>query len=432
MSMPTIRCTLVVLGFIGALALSMQMLPADSVVVDRKMAIPPLPPALGSLDLFGTLVLNVPVCKIVALYLTVVFAHRTVTTEVPFLDPTSLMFYGCGIGLMILDDIEWLTASSEYGYGIFPAAAILITLIGWKIMVRGHSYDGNIVMSGKTVIVTGANTGIGLETAVAIAALGARVIIGCRTKSKAEAALVKINQRVPGSNPIFIPLDISSLESVEAFCHEISARKLPVHVLINNAGCLMTSRKLNNKGVEMMVATNYLGPFLLTKMLLPKLLQNPNSRVVNVSSSTHHYAAKLDFASLLKSDPNNFSTVDVYAKTKLCNIIHASELHRRYGSKGLATYSVHPGTVTTEVARDMGFLGQIWMAFGPVFNVLVKSPTGGAFSTVHAACAPSLNKGTGYILHCQFSTFLNPLARDGALARKLWEWSESNTDMTFR
>jgi retinol dehydrogenase-12 len=204
-------------------------------------------------------------------------------------------------------------------------------------------------------------------------------------------------------------------------------------VLVNNAGVLMASRLLAKKsGIEMGVVTNHLGPFLLTKLLMPTLLRHGQPRVVTVGSSLHHLPRGLDFRRMKARE--GFRSADmfeVYSETKLCNMIFTRELHRRYGDRGLLAVCVHPGTVMTEVHRNLNWIVlALWTVSTPLLRLIMKSPSMGSESSVFAATSTTLKgwAGGAYLVHCRSAQY-NLLADDAPLGQKLWEWSMTLTDM---
>ena len=185
-------------------------------------------------------------------------------------------------------------------------------------------------LAGKTMIVTGANTGIGYETARALAAAGARVLLACRNRGAGETAAARIRATHPGAKAEFAALDLASLVSVSAFCASLDAPR--IDVLVCNAGLMSPGYASTDDGFEKTVGVCHIGHFALVQRLLPKLLAAGNPRVVMVASESHRSPARLDFAKFPLA-PANYSAMRAYGQAKLCNVLMANELQRRYGAR---------------------------------------------------------------------------------------------------
>ena len=279
-------------------------------------------------------------------------------------------------------------------------------------VVEGHD------LSGKTVIVTGANTGIGYQTARALASIGGVVTLACRNTDAAEQACQKIRQQHPEAKVTAMHLDLSDLNSVSEFAKEYPQDTLSL--LINNAGSSAPRLMTTAQGFERTVGVCHIGHFLLTELLMPKLLAAQPARVVMVSSESHRYPAKLDFKNLGKAQ-EPFKSMRAYGQAKLCNVLMADELQRRYGSQGLTACSVHPGAlVTTDFGREsMLFRMVFWLA-----SPFTKNPNQGAATTVYCALhEPASEIAGGYFSHCQKAR-QTAEAKDPQVAARLWSLSE--------
>lgn len=199
--------------------------------------------------------------------------------------------------------------------------------------------------SGRTVLVTGANTGIGLEIARELCARGARVLLGCRNKGKAEAAMEDIRRSHPSAQMAFVPLDLTQLASIRSAA-EIVRGEARLDVLINNAGIMIPPLGHAIGGAEQQFAVNHLAHFALTALLLDKLAQSPGSRVVSQASIAHR-GARIDFSNL--DAAKGYSRVRFYAQSKLANLLFAFELDRRLRAAAVpvASIAVHPGVAAT-------------------------------------------------------------------------------------
>ncbi|HZN14567.1 MAG TPA: SDR family oxidoreductase [Acidimicrobiales bacterium] len=277
-------------------------------------------------------------------------------------------------------------------------------------------------MNGKTVIVTGGNSGIGLETAVALARAGADVVITARDAERGKQAVADIKQR-SGSDAVDLVLfDLGSLESTRAGAAELLDRCPRIDVLVNNAGVVLTDRRETVDGFESTFAINHLGPFLLTSRLLDRIKASAPSRIVNVASTAHRGARKgLDYDDLQNS--KNYKGMRVYSQSKLANILFTNELARRLEGTGVTVNSLHPGTVRTGYGRDGDSTGmlRIGIAIGSRFFL---SPEKGAATSVYLASSPDVAGVTGEYFVKQKVKRPTAAARDADAARRLWEASE--------
>jgi WW domain-containing oxidoreductase len=287
----------------------------------------------------------------------------------------------------------------------------------------GAKTTADEVLAGKdlqdqTIIVTGANTGIGYETARALAAAGAKVIFACRNSNTGEAAVARVQKQHPNSRVQFLRLDLASVASIREFCDSVQTEK--IDVLICNAGLAPTRFQETEERVESTVGICHFGHFLLTKILLPRLLARGSSRVVMVSSESHRMPKTLEFERLPLNQAN-FKFMVAYGQAKLCNVLFANELQRRYGNQGMTACSLHPGTlVTTEIGRDSKLMTVLMNLISP----FTKTPNQGAATTVYCAThEPAADLQGQYFSHCQ--NVRSPRdANDPATAKRLWDLSE--------
>ena len=207
-------------------------------------------------------------------------------------------------------------------------------------------------LDGKTVIVTGGNTGIGLETAVDLAKRNARVILACRSVERGERAAVEVRKRSGNDNVVFVQLDLASLDSVRKCAAKILEEEPQIDILINNAGVMaLPERKLTKDGFEMQFGTNHLGHFLFTNLLLDRIKESPKARIVNVSSIGHSLG-KLDFNNL--NSECSYSQWTAYGTSKLANILFTRGLVKRLEGTGVTANVLHPGAINTELGRNLG------------------------------------------------------------------------------
>lgn len=206
------------------------------------------------------------------------------------------------------------------------------------------------VLNGKTAIITGANTGIGLETAVDFAKRNARVILACRNKEKGEAAAIQVKKRSGNENVVFVQLDLSSLDSVRAFSSKVLDSEPRIDILVNNAG-VVCPHELTVDGLEIQFAVNHLSHFLLTYLLLDRIKESSSGRIVVVSSEACKNG-KIDFEKLNPQDSKTYSPIKVYSMTKLANVLFVRSLAKRLEGTNVIVNALHPGAVYTEIGRN--------------------------------------------------------------------------------
>ena len=278
-------------------------------------------------------------------------------------------------------------------------------------------------LGGKVAVVTGASTGIGLETARALAAAGSAVVLATRNREKTDAAMAAITDRVPHAELSWVELDLTSVASVRSAAAAVVADHPAVHLLINNAGVMYTPFEHTADGFELQFGTNHLGHFLFTRLLEPALLAGAPSRVVNLSSRGHRASG------VTLDDPNyehrTYDKFEAYGQSKTANILFTVELERRLGPQGVHAYAVHPGMILTELGRHMtkDDLAELQRrASGGGGLPSFKSIPEGAATTVWAATDPDVPGGS-YVEDCAVSE-PEPWATDADTARRLWDLSE--------
>ncbi len=269
-------------------------------------------------------------------------------------------------------------------------------------------------LDGRTFLITGANTGIGKETARALASRGARVHIACRSEDKGRNAIEEIAAQTGSRELGLLLLDLGDLESVRACAQEFLARGEPLHVLINNAGVAGKHGKTAS-GFEAAFGANHIGPFLLTSLLLDRIRESAPARIVNVASTAHYGARGIDFDAVRKPT-RTITGMREYSVSKLANVLHAGELARRLENAGVTTYSLHPGVVASDIWRRVPW---------PVRAVMKRrmiSPEEGARTPVYCATAPELANQSGlYYDECAVAP--PGAAVTASLAAELWRRS---------
>ncbi|MHB8439149.1 MAG: SDR family oxidoreductase [Acidimicrobiales bacterium] len=277
-------------------------------------------------------------------------------------------------------------------------------------------------MAGKTVVVTGANTGIGLETALSLAGAGARVVITGRDEVKCKDAIAQIARRTSSESVESVTFDLSRLDSVRQGAAELLARCDRIDVLVNNAGGVMSRRIETPDGLETTFEVNHLGPFLLTQLLLDRIKASAPARIVNVASTAHRGArGGLDFDDLQSA--KGYRGMDAYAKSKLANIYFTTELARRLAGTGVTVNCLHPGTVATHFGRDGDSTGVL--SFGlKVIKPFVLTPEKGARTSVYLASSPEAAEVTGGYFVRRRQVQPSKAARNSEAAARLWDESE--------
>lgn len=276
-----------------------------------------------------------------------------------------------------------------------------------------------------TVVITGGNSGIGKETAVGLAERGAHVVIACRNAAKGEAAVAEIRARSGRDTVEATPLDLASFASVRACAAALLAAHPRIDVLVNNAGVITRTRSITSDGHETQFQVNHLGHFLLTNLLLDRLVASAPARVVVVASHAHKYAANgLDFDDL--ESERRYRPFRVYARTKLMNIMFTRELARRLDGTGVTANAVHPGYVASNFGRegDTGALGNIAMILGRPFAI---SAAKGARTSIYVASSQEVESVTGQYFYRSTLASESDAARDDAAAARLWEISGTLT-----
>jgi NAD(P)-dependent dehydrogenase (short-subunit alcohol dehydrogenase family) len=274
-------------------------------------------------------------------------------------------------------------------------------------------------VNGKTILVTGATSGIGLEASIALARRGARVLMVGRDPARTDAALAAATER-SGSNDLSSFLcDFESQARVRELARAVLEKDDRLHVLVNNAGSVNAARRNTVDGIEATFAVNHLGYFLLTSLLLPLLVRSAPARVVTVASVGHRYGT-LDFDDL-GFERGRYSIMRAYARSKLANVLFASELARRLAGTGVTSNSVHPGSVDTNIWSRAPWWAKpiIRLFMRPSF---INAETGAA-NVVRLVVDPELEGVTGQYFEERERMDPAPPARDAGLAKRLWDVS---------
>ncbi|XP_072015689.1 retinol dehydrogenase 11-like [Amphiura filiformis] len=310
---------------------------------------------------------------------------------------------------------------------LFTLSAICI---GGYVLLRLYLARGVCTsqarLDGKTVIITGANTGIGKETARDLAARGARVILACRDVGKAQKAADYVKESTGNENIIIRKLDLASLASVRQFAKEILEEESRLDILINNAGIMMCPQWETEDGFEMQMGTNHFGHFLLTMLLLDLIKKSAPSRIINLSSLGHNFAKDgIDFEDIHYK--KSYEPTIAYARSKLANIYFTKELAKRLKGTGVTSYAVHPGAVETELGRNVSSAYPIFSFLMPLVQrtlwIWEKTPLQGAQTSIYCAVDENLKEVSGQYYSDCAEAATSKAAQDDAAAERLWDVS---------
>jgi retinol dehydrogenase-14 len=275
-------------------------------------------------------------------------------------------------------------------------------------------------LTGKTILITGATSGIGLEAAVKLAAMGANLVLVGRSASRTEAALADVQRRAGSSKVMSLLCDFSSQAQIRRLAADFRSRHGRLDVLVNNAGTASTSRRVTADGIEQTFAVNHLGYFLLTDLLLDLLKASAPARIVNVSSVGHR-SGTLDFDDL-GFEKGGYSALKAYTRSKLANVLFTRELARRLAGTGVTVNALHPGAVSTRIWSGLPWY--VAPLIG-VWRLFMLSAEQGGDVIVHLASSPDLEGKTGGYYERFDLVPPSPAAQDAGTARRLWEVSES-------
>jgi NAD(P)-dependent dehydrogenase (short-subunit alcohol dehydrogenase family) len=286
--------------------------------------------------------------------------------------------------------------------------------------------------AGRTAVITGANTGLGYETATALAAKGAHVVLAVRNLEKGKAAADLIARANPGASVAIQELDLTSLDSVRAAADQLRAEHESIDLLINNAGVMMTPKSTTKDGFELQFGTNHLGHFALTNLLLDRVLATPGSRIVTVSSQGHRFVRGIRFDDLQWE--RDYGRIRAYGQSKLANLLFTYELQRRLQGTNTIAVAAHPGGSNTELGRNTPpLLRSVFDVLGPR---LMQGADMGALPTLRAATDPGVLGGQyygpdGFGEQRGYPKVVasNEASHDVAAQRRLWTVSEELTSV---
>ena len=278
-------------------------------------------------------------------------------------------------------------------------------------------------LRGKTILVTGATSGIGLTACVKLAKMGADLVMVARDRDRGEAAVARVHEEAGTRLPHLMLCDFASQASIRALAEKFRRSHPRLHVLVNCAGSVSPKRELTEDGIERTFAVNHLGYFLLTRLLLDVLQENAPSRIVNVASINHRMGT-MDL-----DDPGfgkGYSILRAYNRSKLANVLFTRELARRLAGTGVTANCLHPGAVSTNIWSHAMWWARPFLSFTKLFMI---TPEQGGDTIVHLASSPEVEGKSGGYYERNRLVFPSRLAQDDALAAKLWALSEKLTKL---
>jgi len=276
-------------------------------------------------------------------------------------------------------------------------------------------------MQGKTVVITGATSGIGEVAAYRLAEQGARIVFIARDRGRGEQTLERLKVAGPGAKHAAHYANLSRLAETKRVCEAVAASEDRIDVLINNAGAVFSTRQVTGEALEMTFATNHISYFVVTNMLLERLRATPGSRIVNTASDAHR-RAKLDFGDL--QFEKGYSGFAMYGRSKLMNILFTRELARRLAGTGVTANALHPGFVATRFGDESGGLASLVVKGAKKFAL---TPQEGAKTIIYLASSPEVNEVSGKYFHKCKEEMPTEAAQNDADARRLWEISSQLT-----
>jgi retinol dehydrogenase 12 len=279
-------------------------------------------------------------------------------------------------------------------------------------------------MKGKTVVITGATSGIGEVAALTLAKMGARIVAVARSRQRGEATLAQLRSSAPGIAHAIHFADLLRLKEMKRVAAQIADQESRIDVLINNAGAIFARRQLTEDGLERTFALNHMAYFVVTDGLRERLLASGPARIINTASAAH-LGANLDFDDLQSA--KSYIAMKTYGRSKLCNILFTRELARRLRGSGVTTNCLHPGFVATRFGDQSGGLISrfVWLA-----KFFAMSPTKGARTIVYLASSPEVAEATGQYFYRCLPTTPSSLAQDDVTALELWHRSAALAGMS--
>jgi retinol dehydrogenase-12 len=294
-----------------------------------------------------------------------------------------------------------------------------------RMIARGGRCNAKKDLNGKIAVVTGPTAGIGIETARLLAEMGATIVLAGRGLQKLESAKLKIIQtskKLKGSQLVPMQLDVSNLTSVREFLEAFEKKFEKLDILVNNAGIMAVPFQKTSDDLELVLATNHLGPFLLTNLLVPSLKRSSSGRIVTVTSNTHLTLRRFTFDMFMSAE--KYNSAKAYPMTKLANIIFTDELQKRLQGSKVTAYCCHPGGILTDLFRNLiaGVPSFVYDAFRTIALIAVKTYEEGAQTTVYCCVDEKAVPGS-YHADCQIVP-CSEIVFDSKLGKEVWETSQ--------
>lgn len=278
----------------------------------------------------------------------------------------------------------------------------------------------------KTVLVTGPTAGIGRVTALELARRAGEIVLLCRDPEKGAALAREIREATGRDHASVLTCDLASQADVRRAAAEFLASGRPLHVLVNNAGAVNLRRSMTVDGIESTFAVNHLAYFLLTNLLLDRLIASAPARIVNVASDAHHWGT-IDFDDL--EGERRYRGMAIYGRSKLANILFTRELARRLAGTSVTVNAVHPGAVATQLGANNGRVARLLL---PLLRPFMRTPARGAATSIHLATSPEVTDVSGEYFADGRRKAGSPKSRDMAVARRLWDVSAAMTGLSPR
>lgn len=279
----------------------------------------------------------------------------------------------------------------------------------------------NTTLTGKTCLITGATSGIGRSTAIGLARMGAELVLVARDRARAEETAAEIQRETGNRSITLMHADLSSQQSIRALAAEYLATNRPIHILLNNAGVVNTSRTVTVDGIETVFAVNHLAYFQLTHLLLDRIIQSAPARIVNVASDAHKFGP-LNFDDL--QGEKRYRVMRIYGQSKLANILFTYELARRLAGTGVTVNCLHPGAVGTRLGHNNGTWAK---AIISLLRPFFRTPDQGAETSIYLASSPAVEGVSGKYFSNSKETRSSKASYDEAAARRLWDISAEMT-----
>jgi len=293
-------------------------------------------------------------------------------------------------------------------------------------------------MTGKVIIITGANSGLGFESSIALAGKGAKIVLACRNVQKAKAALADLKKSVRGANAEIMPLDLASQKSIHTFAEAFKAKYDRLDILLNNAGIMQVPYGTTEDGFERQFGTNHLGHFALTGLLIDLIKKTPNARVVTMSSGAHTMAS-MDFSNLQYDGGKGYSSMTAYGRSKLANLLFTYELQRRFEGENIDAIALaaHPGGANTNLNSHLNksLMNKITK---PIMDSMMQSAAMGALPSLRAATDPKAKGGQyygpgGFMGNSGYPVIAKSSKRshNATIQSNLWQISEKLTGVSY-